>query len=294
MTQPLAIASYVTTYSTHAPYIGPAEYSNAPTAVDASNLVQGGDVQANLYELVNVIGRASAIADAICFGATGCLAATRDLDGPKRCLVRPNGVIEFPARYHPVLQVDEILIGDRPSAMTAISSAQALDLAILPTAVVEIPTSAGISSRPFVSMLYVNGYAAALLAETVQAGDTSINVGTAVLGFYPGASYQIFDDFPGGEAFTIADSYVLGSASIPLVSPLKFTHSAGVSVSSLPGDVKQAVIHLTSALIKTRGTLSIVAGKLQSAPTKTTGVSAGADKDMNAAQSLLAPYRRVR
>ncbi len=302
MSAPLGVASYVTTYSVRRPYLTAAEYQAAPSAVDASNLVQGGDQQANLYELMNVIARASSAADTFCMGIEGSLAATQDMDGPQRCRVDRFGVIKFPTRFFPVLQVDAISVGATTSTMQPITAGQAANLVIKRRGL-EIPVDSmsptrtapggpiaggyGLGSHPLVQVLYVNGYATATLAASVNGGVNGI-------GIYPGSSLMIYDDFPGGEAITVGAGYIIGSTSVPLATPLRFKHSAGVSVCALPADVKQAVVHMTSSLIKTRGTLSIVAGKLQSAPNKTTGQSSGADKDLSAAEKLLAQFRRAR
>lgn len=307
MTTPLAIAAYNTSYTARSPYITPQEYAMAPTAVDASNLVQNGDTQQNQAELVNVIGRASGVADQIVFGAQGCLAATQDIDGPIRLRVNRFGIINFPTRYHPILEVDAISIGPTTSTMQSVNSSQAADISINPNGVIEIPfqmlqlppgTSnvlgwTGVGWHPLVQVTYVNGYPNTTLAATYAVGVSTITVATAT-GIYPGSVLTIYDDYPNNEPIVVAPTYVQGSTTLPLVSPLLYTHSYGTSVSNLPPAVKQAVIHLTSYLIKTRGALSIVAGKLTSAPSKTTASDSGALKDYNDAASLLMPFQRVR
>lgn len=307
MTTPLAIAAYNTSYTARSPYITPQEYAMAPTAVDASNLVQGGDTQQNQAELVNVIGRASGVADQMVFGAQGCLAATQDIDGPIRLRINRYGVINFPTRYHPILEVDAILIGPTTSTMISLTGQQAQDISINPNGVIEIPiqyiTPTGTTpvlsgvfttgGMPLVQVTYVNGYPTTTLGATYAAGVSTVTVATAT-GIYPGSVLTIYDDYPNNEPVVVAPTYVQGSTTLPLVSPLLYTHSYGTSVSNLPPAVKQAVIHLTSYLIKTRGALSIVAGKLTSAPSKTTASDSGALKDYNDAASLLMPFQRVR
>jgi hypothetical protein len=307
MSEPLGIASYVTTYSVRKPYLTAAEYQGAPTAVDAGNLVQGGTEQANLYELNNVIARASSRADTICFGTEGCLAASTDMDGPDRFRIDRYGVIKMPLRFFPVLQVNSISIGETTSTMQAMTATQANNLVIKRRGL-EIPAGSlangriipggpiggfGIGAHPLVQVTYVNGYPTATLAATANAEATTIDIDDGT-GIYPGTSLMMYDDYPGGEAITVGPSYVLGALTLPLVAPLQFKHSAGVSVSALPADVKQAVIHLTSALILTRGTATIQAGQLKSAPTTKNATAVGAQNHFDAAEKLLNDFRRVR
>jgi len=302
VTTPLAVAAYTGTYTTRTPYLTATEYQNAPTAVDATNLVQGGTPQENAQELLSVIGRASSIADDIVYGAQGCLAATQDIDGPTRYRIHRDGRIYFPCRFRPVLSVTSIKIGPTPSTMTALTSAP--DLVINPTGVLEIPFSGyytipgtiGIAGplpngQPLVQVTYINGYPNTNLATTTSAGATSVQVASAV-GLYAGTNLTIYDDYPGNEMVTVASSYTYGSTTVPLTSATLFTHSAGVSVSALPPSVKQAVVHLTSHLIKTRGTLSIEMPRLEGAPTHVNTMD-GQDGDYELAEYLLAPFKRT-
>ena len=302
MTAPLVVASYVTTYNSRAPYITADEYQRAPTAVDSSNLVQGGSPAQNTVELGNIIARASSIADQIVFGDQGCLAATRDMDGPRRLRVDRWGRIRFPTRYHPILQIDAIEVGFTPSTMLAFTAAQAVDVEIDPAGVITIPVwgvqnpapSVGgfsVGSSVLTQVTYVNGYPHTTLADSADAGDTTIVVASP-LGLYPGSPLTVYD-FTSSEHIVVGPAYTVGSATVPLVAALAGPHTAGVSVSAVPPVVKQAVIAITSALIKTRGTLSIVMGKLQSSPTKVEQQDSGARNDFDYATGLLRPFARV-
>lgn len=307
MTTPLIVAPNVTSYASRTPYLTAEEYSQAPTAVDVSNVVQGGSDAQNKAQTLTLISRASSMADEYVFGQQGCLAATRDIDGPKHCLVQAGGLIKFKPRYHPVLEVDQILIGSTPSQLTAFPLAAAINLAILQTGIVEIPiwgVGSGVisngrlgggirvGSRPLVQMSYVNGYANTTLKVTPSAGDSTITP-TSVIGFYPGAIYTIYDTNTGNENVIVGASYVTGSAVVPLAAPLVFSHAAGISISALPGTVKQAVTLIMSALVKTRGSLAIVRGKLQASPTKVTKTDTGVVDYLDQAMDLLRPFQRV-
>jgi hypothetical protein len=309
MSAPLAIAPSVTTYTSRTPYLTPAEYQTAPTAVDASNLVEGGAVSANFYELNSVIARASSWADDIVMQGPGCIAATRDIDGPKRLRVSRWGTIRFPCRFRPILEVDAISIGPTPSLMTAVTAAQAADLVIGPAGVLEIPlqslstgvngisTSLGngyaIDSRPLVQVTYVNGYPNTTLTAAVTAGATILSLPN-VVGIDPGTQLTIYDDYAMNEQVTVGAGYVYGSSTVPLASPLLGSHTAGVSVSALPPKVKQAVISLTSCLIKTRGNLAMVMASINGGAGTIEDKTDGAVDDLGIAIDLLDSMRRVR
>lgn len=306
MSTPLAIAPYATFYPNREPYITVQEYITAPSAVNASNLVQGGNPQANQQELASVIARASSVADEYVFGQQGCLAATENFDGPFWLRVNRFGYVSFRCSYHPVLQINAISIGWSASTQVALTPQQATDINIHPTGVVDIPTFTvtnagpvvpyagwGVGSQLLVSMQYVNGYPNTTLQATVTAGATSIPVKTAA-GIFPGSPLTIYDDGQGNETVTVASTYALGSTTVPLTVPLASNHSAGVSVSNMPPVVKQAVIALTSALIKTRGNLSIVMNQVRSSPGPVQQKDAGAMNDVLYAQSLLTSFKRVR
>jgi len=300
MTTP-ALAPYVPYYASRAPYITPAEYTAAPTAVNATNLVAGGSQAQNTNELFNVIARASSMADTICHQI---LAATLDVQAGSYRI--RNGVIRVPVDNTPLLAVNSVSLGWHPNTMQALTDLSGL---WIQRKVVSIPINgiSPVSPSPnyptypitpgygqiLAEVGYVNGWPNTTLAAPASASATSITVADA-LGIYPGTPMQVYDDSPGNEPVVVASTYTIGSTTVPLTTGLQFQHAAGVSVSSLPPAIKQAVIHLTSALIKTRGSLSIVAGKLQGAPSKTQLQDVGAHDDMSEAQALLAPYARVR
>ena len=92
----------------------------------------------------------------------------------------------------------------------------------------------------------------------------------------------------------MASTYVYGSTTIPVVSPLQYAHASGISVSALPAAVKEAAILVTSAYLKIRGDASLTMGTT-SAPNGTQiGDSQRVGTDIAHAQDLLKPFRRIR
>ena len=294
---PLATASYVTAYAARSPYLTVAEYQNAPTAVDTSQLVPGGNAQANTVELGNVIARASSWVDDIC---NQVLAATSDVDPIRRYRVNAYGAVRVPLRYSPILQIDSVSVGYTPSLMQPLSSSLTADIAIIGTNTVEIPVygNAGpavtgsprlVGDRVLVSVGYVNGYPNTQTSGSVSAAATQLPVVSA-LGIYVGTTLTVYD---GASTEQITVTAVNGQ-TLTLSAPLLYQHGIGVSVSALPPVVKQAAILLTSSLIKTRGTMATVMpgtgmGNRQTAPS-----GSGGDKDAELATQMLAPLRRAR
>lgn len=292
-----AVAPYVPTYASRAPYLTAQEYVNAPTAVDTSNLVDGGTEQQNISELNTVIARASNVADTFCHQV---LAATVALQSGLYRL--RSGVITVPVDYTPLIAVTQVQVGWRVNQLTTLTD---LSGVFFQRKTVSIPVGCLNYSGPafppavvspngwvFAQVTYVNGYPNTTLTTTVQAGASSIELDD-VTGIYPGSVLTIYDDFPGNEQITIASTYTAGDSTVLLVAPVQFQHSYGVSVSALPPAVKQAVILLTSSIIKTRGTLAIEMPSLQSSPSKIVQQDQGAMSDEQAAKTLLAPYVRV-
>jgi hypothetical protein len=228
------------------------------------------------------------------------LAATVDTE-ERRARVRSDGTIRFPLRYKPVIQVSKIEVGYRPSQMGELPSLD--DVAIGLNGVIEIPyvggfgaygfnTSWGTSGTPLVRVTYLNGYANTVLGATVTPGATSVTLGS-VLGVFPGTVLQLSDPTVGTELLTVGSAYVVGATAVPLVSPLRYAHAAGVSVSNLPPRVKQATILLAASLIRTRGSDAIVLQLLDSSQTAP-GLPQPVTRDIQLAQDLLSTFRRVR
>ena len=72
------------------------------------------------------------------------------------------------------------------------------------------------------------------------------------------------------------------------------TYASGDTATALPQDIKQAVILLTKALIKTRASQSIEMPRAGSdSPGPEHSLSAGVTDDYDLAVELLAPYRRA-
>lgn len=286
------VAPYVTTYTSHVPYITLAEWLAAPTSLDIFNLVPGGTQEQQNAAIRSQIERASSWIDRICHQV---LAATKDTS-IRRCRVDVRGYVKMPLPRKPVLEVVAVSVGSSPSNMSALSTL--VDVEIGEHGVVSIPVynaslGRGSLPQPLVQVTYINGWPNTLLAANVPASASSLTVASS-LGIYPGSVLSIYDtDLTGGtEQVTVASTFVPGGTTVPLTAPTQYAHVSGTSFSSLPPVVKEAAVLLTSALLQTRGADALVIGSTD--PPQQTPMSNGMSQAERLASAMLADYRRVR
>lgn len=299
----MANAINPTTQQFSTPYLTTQEYRDAPTAIDIDNLVFNSsdpDVQNN--ELANVIARASSWVDTFCNQVLGATSETET----QRSRVSSDGYIKWHPRYNPVIALTDLWYG-YPSTnlihVTDVSSAWIENQQILfPYAYQSAlftnqgplqfgyPASSG--NQVYLKYTYVNGYPNTTIVTAV-ATQSTLTVGNGI-GITAGDQLKIYDGMY-SENVTVADTYTFGSTTVPLTSPLIYSHSAGVSISALPPAVKEATILATTAMLKVRGdsSLTMAVGTLpnqSSAPQITQDIG----DDMGMAMALLMPYRRIR
>jgi hypothetical protein len=282
------------------PYLTLQEFKNAPTALDYGNLVVGGNQAAQDAELSNAILRASSWIDQFCNQIIG---ATVDVE-QQRARIRNDGTIRFHPKYSPIVALTDFKWGAYPNSLyssTDVSVAWIEEQEIIfpyasqPTNWSSqgplgfgFPSSAG--SEVFINYTYINGYSNTTIATTASAGSSVLLVDDGT-GLVAGEMITIFDG-ANTERVTVASNYTFDSNTVPLVSPLAYTHAVGVSVSSLPAAVKEACILVTSAYLKIRGDASMIM-EVTNSPSNQTNPG-GIQTDINAAQQLLMPFRRIR
>lgn len=284
-------APYVSSYTVTAPYITPDEYKASPTGVNVSQLVPRGTEEQNLDALKTVIARASSYADQLC---RQILAATTDIQSG-RYRVQRGAVLRVPMQFSPTIAVNKISIGYAPSAMAEVSDLSNVwidrKVVTIPIGSVPIlPTYGALApdNRMYCIIEYVNGWANALLSETATAGSSIITVDNPV-GMTEGVQLTIFD---AGKSEVVYVDSVVGNV-VTLTAPLAHTHLAEVNVSAFPDAIKQAVVLLTSYLIKTRGGQAMVMASIAANPTRATVAENGANDELAIATDLLAQYLRT-
>lgn len=293
-------APYVPAYATYTPYLTAAEYLAEPTGVDVGQLIPGKTIATNTAALIRVIARASSFADNIC---QQILAATSDIQaGVYR--VQRDGTIIVPVNYTPIIELTDVAVGYSPTTLTSLPDLSGCWLqnkvAIVPIGGVSgtaftppgSPSVAAGPGRVFARLTYVNGYAHTLSSAVATAGTSQVQV-VNPLGIFPGLPFTIYDS-GSTEQNTVAATYTTGSTTVPTVTPLLNTHAAGVSVSALPGFAREAVISLTSALIKTRGSEAVAMPMMAGQADHIQALAPGAGEDLDLAIELLQPLRRVR
>jgi len=286
------------------PYISITDYMNAPTSVDTSSLIPGATAQANLVELANVVRRASAWANSLCYQI---LAATLDVQTENEVRVRRDGTVKVVNDFWPTLEVDSFSIGQLPSLLTAITDTADMTMQGRNVLVVPIATLVGVVTPTYYGRIrpgdhvycqwsYWNGWLHSTLAAAVLAGATSVTVSTTLPQAAAGQSLTIWDGQM-TEIVTVASSFA-GGTVLPLAAPTVYPHALPVAPSSttitaLPDDVREATISLTSALIKTRGAESYEMAAVGQDPSKSDLIEGGGMEDLSVATDLLSVYRRV-
>lgn len=311
------------------PYLSPSQYAFAPTAIDVASLgPKGATTQQNLQVLADTIRRASGWADNYCFGADpaakgASLAASLSVES---ALVRVRGgVIRLVCDYKPILEVVGVDVGNDPASASSIGPSLAqlitfgrrtITVPFTPALFVGrvndqgpgyTPAPAG-SGRLYATWSYVNGYPHTTLAAPVTAGATTCQVtatdGAGGLwgvypasGAFPGTGLTIWD---GANTETIYVQTVTPGANTTTLTTTAFANAHTpppapdfLPVSALPADVNQALVSLTTCLIKTRGARALV---LPQAPgglptgTRQAFAQAGALEDYEIATAILDRY----
>ena len=299
-----------------APYISPSWYRFAPTAVGTLGLVPGSPEQSSdsLASLAEVISRASAWMDEYCFWkADGSFSASVTVESAW-VLPKPTGQLVLITNFKPIRTVIGVAVGCAPSQVQTLDQNCANDITT-GEKTITLPGYWTGSPRPFFGgypstnglvycvYSYVAGWPHTTLAASVTAGATSITVnpstpgGSALYGAQAGTPLTIKD---AANAETVVLASTPTSLTLSLVNPVQYNHTIPVApspdsiiVTALPWGLEQACVHITSVLLKTRGTRSTVLPQIGGAsmPNKQALARAGALADFDVAMKLLHPFQ---
>lgn len=310
-------------YGAPVPYISCSMYQFAPTAMDTTSLVPessvvialGGDAAAQTQALYDTIRRASAWADRICFGADpsgkgASLAATMSVESAYVKIL--NGEIRLICDYKPIVEVLGIDVGTYPANTTSIGN-QISTLVRIGRRTIHVPVQGVLYNWPnnlpvlitptmwgngrlYAVWSYVNGYPQTVLTADTIEGATTVHVEAtdgagSLYGVYPGTQLTIYDG-QYTETFAVQS---LSGTTITTTTGLANAHTVPdapdfLPVTQIPAEVQQAVIFLTTALIKTRGDNSLVLDELNP-PERFQATSGDVIGDVEEAKRLLAPYK---
>lgn len=282
------------------PYITVAEYKAAPTAIDYDNLVVGGNAAAQDAELANVILRASSFMDEYLNQNLNASTETEN----QRTRMNSQGYLAIHPNNNPIISLNSMSYGTDPNNLVPLSDPSKAwfeeQQIIVPLSQLATTYSSqgalsfGVGAAPrqqiFVTYNYTSGYVNSLIASAT-ATQSTLTVQTAD-GIVPGMQLRIYDG-ASSERVTVASNYTYGSTTVPLASPLAYTHASGVNLSNLPTTIKEACILITTAFLKVRGDNSLT----MSITTKPAGYESGAVKfgnEMAIAIGMLDLYRRIR
>ena len=299
----MVVAPFFQTEGLIEPYVSLNEVKFSPTAsaIDFSNLIENANQLAQDRALLELIKRASSMADIFCYGKMGSLNATSNTENG---WYRPNrdGNLVFTPSFSPILAVTDIQVGWGPgdglSDITLSSSNVAIDRDQF---TLTAPSTLGLyfgnlgiaggrwgyQTNMWCQYTYINGWFNSFTSTSTTAGSTTLVVNDAT-GIYPGMNFTIWDGM-NDEYVTVSE---VSGTSIVLTSPTKYNHGAGVNVSTMPAAVKQAVIHFVVAMIKERGQGGLVINEIGE-PGAVSSREQSSMTDEMRAYDLLEPFKVI-
>lgn len=277
-------------------YLTPAEYLAAPTAVDTNNLVSGGGAAAQAAALVTVIAKASAWIDNEC---NQTLLASTDIEFIPGNYQR-NGFVVLHPRRAPLNTLTSLALGTHAGNQVTVSDLSGAYVNhenwVIPAVSSGVSLSFGSTTGRFLAKLtHVAGWSNTVLTSSPIVGATSFTVANTA-GFLPAPGSFVWGDditiYDGVSTEVITVTAVVGSTLT--CSPLTFSHSAGVAVSMLPSDIKEAAVMVTSAFIRSRQADALVMSNITTAPGQSPPQDAPRARALYDASKMLRTYGRVR
>ena len=300
------------------PYISVSQYRYAPTAMDTDSLVTVDDAtsQDQVQALFNTIYRVSGWIDRYLFGALEAAngaSLCASLNTEDAMVLVMQGFYNLQCRYGPILELNGCNVGANPAQTQPVDPSIAAQ-SVFGIRTIKLPASAtsfgsnrgpqlvtnprGPNGKTYVVWTYTNGFPHTQLAADATAGDTQIDVvpngpNSGLLGVLPGLNLTI-DDSSYAEPIIVDEAV---GTTLHLDSPLQYDHTVPAApdwtpVTALPGDVTQAAIFLTTALIKTRGDLSLELADITEAK-ETQPTADAVTQDVKYALALLDDFRTI-
>ena len=280
------------------------KFSPTAAAIDFTNLIENASQTVQDRALSELIVRASAKADQYTMGLYGSLNATVNTETGRETPNR-SGQIAIHPYFSPILEIREFMVGWGPGdGMSAVTLSPSNCYIEREKFIITSNSAMGLyfgglgiaggqwtyMSEVFCQYTYVNGWANTFSTAQTAVGDTTIAV-TDSTGIYPGMFMTIWDGM-NDEYVQIATTYVPGTDTLTLATPLRYKHGVGVNVSALPPTVKQAVIHFVVAMIKERGQGGLVLNEIGE-PMAMSGKGHGSLLDESQGYDLLDEFRAI-
>lgn len=249
-------------------YITAKEYRESSTGQDTLNLIGGGNQADQDAELERRIWNASGWIDNTC---NSSLIAASHVE-TRTVGYGSRGRLAFSPNHVHLNQLTGLSLGADGSSLNAVA-ASTLAAAWIEEQTFMVPMAAGsfnsaiqFGPRPrgrFLSKLtYVAGWPNTTITSSPVQGATSFTVASPV-GLVPMVGSEIADEqvriIDGGSTEVITISGVSGNTVT--CSALAHAHTAGATVTMLPGPVKQAAIDATSAFLRARSSDALTIGQ---------------------------------
>jgi hypothetical protein len=283
-------------------YLTVQEYKNAPTSMNISALVVGGNQAAQDAELESAILRASSYMNEY---LNQNLVATQYTETQRIRYSASGGYYALHPNNAPILSLSQFYYGSNPNQLNELEDCS---LAWFEGQQIIIPgdyigwnfTSQGPlqfggsinqSNWTFTKYTYIAGYVNTVLAVDAAVGATQIVVESA-RGIIAGQRYRIANGQK-NEYVYVSDNYVYGNLTVALQTPLTFAQDAGATFYNLPNALKQACILITSALLKMRGDSSTTM-QYTTSPSGNIAGSIRYGSEIQVALDMVNKYRRIR
>lgn len=298
------------------PYLGLAEFKAMPTWVDLDDLIPGGSASQNDAELNNVLIRASAWADNYCKQP---IKASYQVENTTARVDKWGRIFIHP-KFNPVRSIAAVSYGVSLGSMTQVPAA-GLDgdqawvedekgVIIVLSGIngawagrLQFGPAPAYSTEVYVQFEYVAGYGNGVLVADTASGATTLQLDD-VTGFqaasttlagtaYNASVARIWE--PGEEEAVTVQSVNASASTLTLTSSTLNSHTAGVQVSEIPPEVRNAVGQYALGLLLRDEAEDDMPfpGSIGPAVRRSTkrGYAGGL---INEAECALAPYRRVR
>lgn len=303
------------------PYVSVPEFQAAPTWLDLDDLIEGGTAAQQEAELYNQILKASAWADNYVQQSLKASYVVENL----QCRVDRMGRIWVHPSYVPIRSISALSWGFDLWDMQPVtnfnttpgsgayswiedSKGVIVILSGLNSASggpqIQFGGPPPATTQVYVQIEYVAGYGHGVLTEASSAGSSTLvvddNMGfqagfTSYAGNPYGASVARIWDPGNEEALTVEG--VTGTTDLSFTSATLYNHQAGVNISELPAEVKQAVIQYACGLLLREDVSNDLPFPGSPGPSaanrrsESRGVAGGL---ITEAERLLSPYKRVR
>ena len=283
-------------------YLTIAEYKNAPTAIDYSNLVVGGTAAQQDAELATVIQRASSYIDIY----VNQPLIAQNFQEQSRTRMTQEGYLVISPDFNNVVSLNSLSYGAVPTNLVTASATSLLSCWFEKSQIIYPLSQLGLTyssqgplsfgfppstrSKIYAAYNYTAGYCNGLISSATS-GSTSFAM-IDPIGLTAGTVVTIYDG-QYTEQVTVSPTYTYGSSTVNITTGLKYTHTSGAAVGNMPQAVKQAAILVTTDFLKVRGDNSLtmsVTTRASSGPS----VQDIIGSDIALAKELLAPFRRMR